>query len=1245
MPSQIITSQDIKLWAERTESQAYLPALLYKLINGSGSALRELDFPAGEGVQLGGWDGVVVAAGDHPHVPDGTSVWELSVKRGVRAKAEADYKKRTADPGRVDPRVTTYVAVTARSSNVISRWASEKRAEPTCPWSDVRGYDANRLASWIESLPAVALWFAGLIGKVPVGVIDPDTWWSEWAAVTTPTTSHHLVLAGMNDKAQTIANWASGIATHITLSAATEDEATAIAVGALRTQSSLSKRAASTWIVRSREAWTQVAASAEPLILVAQFSDRAGVEAAVRNGHHVLIPLDNADPHTAQVQVSGRPWEAVRNALAEMGLRGQQLDEVTAVGRLSLSALRRRLALIPGISVPAWAQATEAAVLVGPLLAGSWDDDNVADRGVVAALSGAPYEAVLATARRWANQADPPIQIARSLWRFVDRLDAWLLLYRAAGREHLDRMARVAVDVLGELDPKFELPVDQQYAAAVHGKTLAHSQQLRQGLADMIALLAATSDSHPLDSPITGQESACRIVRALLERLPPWHTWASLSPHLPLLAEACPDEFVRALESALDDPEFVPGMFTDHSASWMASAPHSGLLWALEVLAWSRDYLGDATDLLARLAEADPGGRHGNRPIASLMEIYKLWHPCTAAALDVRQMALSALAENHPEMAWQVLGAILPQLGGVAHITATPHWRSWAVDIDATSADVAAGVAHAVELMLELAGGNAERWIALIDLLGDVPEPQFDQIARGLATERVRSMPEPERSKVWDELRKMVTTHREFPDARWALPSVRVDRLAGLLPQLAPNDPVLLYGWVFTDWPEVPGRRHGDWNRDQKEIRRLRLEALNGVLDSEGVEGLLAFARRVASPRTVGEAVAEMLDAQTAKDFLISTLNETDDLVRSVGLGLLVSLGRANGTVLAGLLATRFLSAAARADILSSLPFVTSTWELVAKEAAHIQRLYWERVSIYQPLPDDTESLMVVADALVRHELYEKAIHLLVLNLDRAPSELIIGVLLATAHSNRDLPLALNQLAMDVPRLLARVSEADVSLDVAADLEWTFLPLIQAPFHQPKALVAKIRREPGFFVQILERIYRRSDAEPSGPVTYEQRGVAAHAFLLLHNWAMPPGCNADGSIDEAALVSWVYDARRLAEAAAVKAVADNHIGEILARVPGGSGQDWPPAVLGRVLEECRSPALERGLSVGLQNLRGRVMKAIHEGGAQERTLAEYYRSTATRIGPRFPRLARVLRQVASRYEAQARAEDTDAEFE
>ena len=83
--------------------------------------------------------------------------------------------------------------------------------------------------------------------------------------------------------------------------------------------------------------------------------------------------------------------------------------------------------------------------------------------------------------------------------------------------------------------------------ARIHGKVLTHSELLRNGLAESLALVG--SHSQALTSCSFGKAAAVAhlAVRDILDDAD-WVLWASLNDLLPLLAEAAPGAFLNAVE-------------------------------------------------------------------------------------------------------------------------------------------------------------------------------------------------------------------------------------------------------------------------------------------------------------------------------------------------------------------------------------------------------------------------------------------------------------------------------------------------------------------------------------------------------------------------------------------------------------------------------------------------------------------------------------------------------------------------
>jgi hypothetical protein len=215
------------------------------------------------------------------------------------------------------------------------------------------------------------------------------------------------------------------------------------------------------------------------------------------------------------------------------------------------------------------------------------------------------------------------------------------------------------------------------------GKNPQYSERLREGLADGLAMLGAMTVDHPIDGPMSGEDFACITVRDVLTHSD-WKRWASLAPVLSLLAEACPDEFLSAIERDVQgDAPVLTGVFTDSGqALFGAGSPHSNLLFALEMLGRSPVYLSRVAVNLARLAQLDPGGVLVNRPQNSLIGLFRVGYPQTAAPLDQRLIVLDTLRERFPDIAWSAMVGALPVAGTIFTPSPPPRWRKWPLEAD-----------------------------------------------------------------------------------------------------------------------------------------------------------------------------------------------------------------------------------------------------------------------------------------------------------------------------------------------------------------------------------------------------------------------------------------------------------------------------------------------------------------------------------------------------------------------------------
>jgi len=1210
---------------------------------------------------MGGWDGIAIASSSTPWVPVGPSGWELSTEESPKGKASRDYSKRTEDPGVLKPASSTFVFAAPRPWREKDAWESERKQAG--PWADIKVIDVDDLVAWIEDAPLVELWLSRILGKPPGVAQDLEGFWASWSSATRPPFSGELLLAGRDEAVDRVREWLAGPSSVLVLRGETEDESIAFLAAAIdrlpeSEAESIYARAA---VVSDHGTWRELVGSQHESYLVPNFADRADTTAAVSAGHHVLVPVGRdfrlSGSVLEELELPRLRRDLARVGLEAMGVEGKRLDTLSDRAGRGIPLLRRELG---ALVQPRWARPEEASTLVAAALAGQWKADNEVDRQVLAKLSSRSYEELETGLVRWANEQDRPVRLVGSTWLMISREDSWSLLAWAISGAHLGRLEAIVLDALGEVDPKFELPPAEQWAAGVRGMTLRHSSTLRAGLADTLAILGGIGSSYPPADSSTGPEWACRIVRKLTESLGGWQAWASLAHYLPSLAEACPEGVLDSFEQDLaSSAPALPKLFFENDADLFISSPHAGVLWALESLAWSADHLSRVTLILGHLAELDPGGRLSNRPSESLHGIFRLWFPGTRVHLEGRLASIDALRIRHPQVAWSLLLALLPEPHEVATPTHEPRWRDWLQGErpGVTHQERMRGVHEIVERLLEEAGSSPSRWAELAPRLDDLPKESFDRALESLSSVGQVDLTSDERARVHRSLRLLISHHAEFPDADWSMNPENLNLLLEVQALFESEDAVERARLLFARRPLLLDSTPGGWEERDRVAALRQDDAVREIFNDRGLEGIISLGAEVEDPWAVGRSVARSQRGVPELEFLARSLDGSATL-RGMAFGYLSVRGHEDLEWTRSVLAdpaTASWNNLMRARLLILLPFGQSTWDLVGSEQIEVQDAYWSEVRVSGWGADvSVETVESAVPHLQAQGRFAAAVDLLGLYGRGAKSVLIANALEQLASEGPEEDNYLSHIAYEIGDLLGGLQPSeDLPLRRIVRLEWTFFELKGQGKFAAERLQRGLATDPDFFVEVLKLAYKAKPADTAEP-TSEDEGTAAEvdenrqrlasrAFSLFYGWRTPPGLTEDGNLDPGALREWLRVARELAAAEGRAEIADEVIGQALVYVPDGNDGVHPPEAVRDLFEELGSPSLENGYVFGVLNARGVTSRSLDEGGLQESSLAARYRASADAVAS-WPVTSRLLRALAAHYEADARREDRRAEL-
>lgn len=975
------------------------------------------------------------------------------------------------------------------------------------------------------------------------------------------------------------------------------------------------------------------------IALLAGASEIAG--RLIQKNNHVIVPLGNhavGQRTTIKLPLAGRTEFAT--ALREMVESDQAAERLAIECGRSATVLRRRRPASQ-VELPDWATPDNARALIPGLLAGGWDDSFQADKEVLASLAGEhDYAVVEERLHVLTTVKHPPLRRVGSVWKLTAPVDAFELLAQHLTRADFDRYAATALRVLGEIDPSLDLPAEERLYAGIRGQTVAHSHYVRAGIAHMallIATLGATADIHAINNTQDFIES---VMSKLLPKDARWQQWGSIHECLMVLAEAAPDPFLEALELQLEGHECdLVHLFWEPSL-FGGGSPHNSILWALETLAWSPEYLPRVTLALARLERIAPAQSQANRPIDALRGIFLCWYPNTNATLAQRLAAIDVLLEHEPEIGWRLLSVLLPEFHGVGHPTSAPELREFGKGEreDVTWQIVWDGYRGITARLLERVGVDPERWTVLIHALPELHPEDRAQALQLLRAQAARNAFGDQRDAIWMLLRGFVSQHRAYADAKWALQGPDIELWEQSLELLKPADPIVSYRWLFDDYyPELPAQMELDAR--ERAIQALREQAIKAIGLAAGDEGVVRLIDECKHPELVALTIPKaVLGMDECLALLGQTIDGTNHQQHFTSVQSVVCLERFGTAWRDALLATihdKQWDHNKAALLLGRWPDEPATWDTIAALGPQAEEAYWRTKPVLLLRGVDRERALRKLMAVKR---YTHAIR--ALRFDQTPVSPPLLVELLQGATVIDASLC-----SEVGDILEMLYKApDAGQTVVARLEYAYFPLLRNTRRKPLGLHRLLATDSGFFAEVLSHAYKPRHSQPEERLSENQVLQARQALELLLSWVAPvPGTRDDGSIDEVELLSWVKRSYELATQADRAAIGGQQIGKILAHSPGDPDGQWPHRAVRTIFEKLRNNDIARGFEVECFNKRGAHARDPKAGGAPERALEARYSTWAKAISNEFALTAAVLNRVADGWRRHAEHEDEQSE--
>jgi len=1274
-PFLVIKANDIEHWASHNIcARSRFAVFLRTLIHSTASGLTEVNFPGYDDSQRPGWDGQVVANEGNPWIPKGRSGWEFGTNEDPKTKANKDYKKSLNAIDAKDRASIVFIFVTPRRWAGKSTWAEGKKAEGD--WLDVRALDSSDLEQWVEqSLPGQA-WFANEIGIPAQDVRSLDKCWADWANVSTPPLPGSLFSSAIDEaKRKLTSRLAKSPTGPIVIAADSTDEALAFVAQCFSTEGSteLERYRYQVLVFDKVGVLPKLAGGTRPFIPVVHSSE-VEIELApyTKQMHSIVVYPRNAVNSEPDIVLEPINFDVFRSALKSIGKNRDEINSLDNESGRSLTVLRRRLANVEAVRIPLWATKQHTSEnLIAFMLVGAWNSFNETDKIGLSLLAGnRAYEVLEKDYQALLQLNDSPLWSLGSYRGVISKIDLMYAVARYVTHDDLKQYFDVARLVLGEDDPSLDLSDDRRWAASIHGKKREFSSAFRKGISETLVLLAVHGPGlFKTRLGIDTEEEAALVVRDLLKSPLTTRVLEANNRDLPLYAEAAPIEFLSIIERDLKtESPAVFGLLRPADSGMFGSPSRTGLLWALEGLAWNPETLPRTVMILARLAQIEINDNWVNKPGHSLEAIFRCWMPQTAANNKERADLVKVLFDRFPNIAWTICIAQFGNPHQVGDYSHKPKWRTDGYghgEPFQTWEPVVEFKSKMIEMALSQAHYSASMLSDLIDRLHDLTDSDQDRVW-SLVEAWIETAGDIDKIALREKIR--VSTVSRFAAIRSKRSKKQLQitaRVKRIHAMLEPSNLIDRHIWLFKGpWidesaDELEDIENIDYEERNRRISKQRSDALKEIHGMFGISGLLDTATRSGASGIIGALSAEhVLDEEELIALIMlafDTMNEDEHTTRTLEWMIQGILGAMSNDKKLNVFLKSAITAIgpeSAARLLTLAPFGEAVWVLASSYGEYIEKQYWKDV-VPGWLHDSPSEITRAVDMLMKARRPRAAFALVKDQPKKLPVRTLFQLLTVMAQDGDDKAgeyLLEHYYVKKAFECIDKTSE--LSLEQKASLEFAYLEVLDRSWDRgSKSAIPNLERyieeHPEVIVQAIVWAFKRNDgaADPAEFRVEEEKVkfMAEKGYKLIQALKRIPGSDENGNVDFEHLARWTKTVRKSCAELSRGETADYVIGELFASAQIGKDGAWPCEAVRGLMEDIQSESMMRGAHIGVYNSRG--VHTRGHGGEQERQLAEKYRTWAQQIRTASPYVAsELLMRLTSTYEREAAREDTEAQI-
>ena len=861
------------------------------------------------------------------------------------------------------------------------------------------------------------------------------------------------------------------------------------------------------------------------------------------------------------------------------------------------------------------------------------------------------------------SPVDKFVNLEGKIFMVTSQFDALFKSGPAISLEQIDRFFKTAKSFFCENDSMLDFPVGNSWDTEFYNTSNKYSKYISKGICEAFCILAVYGNAIcGTRLRVNIQEKTNNLVKQILTNANS-ERWLSFRYYLEYFAEASPDVFLDCLKADLStkSPE-IKALMNSTPGSISGICLRRELLWALEKLAWHKQYFARVIDVLFELQKYDQEDNWPNSAQNSLNSLFRSWLPSTELAINERFKVLQNKVDVNQKIVIDICISLLPKkyaLSGTR--TSSPKWRPIGKSTKPTTeSDIQKSYELTKKIILGMEQYDSLEIQLLVENMIDLGDEHFKKLVNIVKNWAKIEVDDEQREKVCQSLRKNITKIKFLKIENKVEYWKAIDEMQT---SIQPKSKIFEHKWLFDkqhiDWTLLVDRnveKRPEMQVHENLLQVSRVKAIEEIFSEGGEDAILALILKVNNSRNVaqsllpyGTAVENRVHwieklitksfehAKAAKWFIYQALLDTDS--EGIEIAQIVNLLNKKNIFKLDDKNNLFIRA---------LPPEPKGWNILTEIEKSAEKIYWEGVELLPDLQLSIEEVEFAVNKLIQFDRSVEAFALAGPYHDKIHSSIWKNILECVKRSKK-----ISNLAYDNFYYLNEVfryldEDQNISVQEIAELEFPFLidSSVAERLSDDRVLACHrlIIDDLDYLFDLLVLCHKRDD----GVLDKSSLGIPKDeidnhtkiAYQILRSWTRVPGELDNGKIVRKHFEGWINEAYKKAKESALLNALKHYLPRIFAKFVCKIPSELTlPEVILEVLNQDEDSTLRDKFWMEIVNFSGVFLGDLFVGGLRQREIAEKYKVLASKIEPKYPRVSESLKIGANQLVKEAEYED------